>query len=62
MRVTTCNTGLLKWTFVIITVHYLGHVVSATGVKPDSHKMEVESQYPVLTNTKEQKQFLALMN
>ena len=62
MRVTTCNTGLSKWTFVITIVYYLGHVVSATGVKLDSHNIEVESQYPVLTNTKEQKQFLALMN
>ena len=53
---------LSKCTFASTTVHYLGHVVSATGVKPDPRKVEAVSQYPVPTNIKELKQFLGLTN
>ena len=51
---------LSKCTFASTTVHYLGHVMSATGVKPDPHKIIAVSQYPVPTNTKELKKFLGL--
>ena len=53
---------LSKCTFASTTVHYLGHVVSAIGVKPDPHKVEAVSQYPVPTNIKELKKFLGLAN
>ena len=41
--------------------NYLGHVVSAIGVKPDPLKVEAVSLYPVPTNIKELKQFLGLI-
>ena len=53
---------LSKCTFASTTVHYLGHVESATGVKPDPNKIEAVSQYPVPTNIKELKKFLGLAN
>ena len=53
---------LSKCTFASPTVHYLGHVVSASGVTPDPRKTEAVSQYPVPTNIKELKQFLGLTN
>ena len=53
---------LSKCTFASTTVHYLGHVVSAIEMKPDPHKIEAVSQYPVPTNTKELKKFLGLAN
>ena len=54
---------LSKCTFASTTVYYLGHVVSATGVKPDPHKIEAVSQYPAVpTNIKELKKFLGLVN
>ena len=43
-------------------VHYLGHVVSATGVSPNPAKTEVVSSYQVPTNVKQLKQFLGLAN
>ena len=36
--------------------------MSATGVKPDLHKIKVISQYAVPTNAKELKKFLGLAN
>ena len=36
--------------------------MSTTGVKPDPHKIETVSQYPVQTNTKELKKCLDLAN
>ena len=53
---------LLKCAFASPTVHYLEHVVSASGVTPDPHKTEAVSQYPIPTNIKELKQFLGLTN
>ena len=37
-------------------VKYLGHIVSATGVRPDPAKTEAVSTYPVLNNVKELRQ------
>ena len=43
-------------------VHYLGHVVSAIGVKPNPSKTAAVSSYPPPTNVKELRQFLGLAN
>ena len=43
-------------------MHYLGHVVSAAGVFPDSAKVEVVSSYPIPTDVKQLRQFLGLAN
>ena len=51
-----------KCFFVQKEVHYLGHVVSAAGVSPDSAKTEVISSYPVPTDMKKLRQFLGLAN
>ena len=51
------NAGLklkpAKWYFAQSKVHYLGHVVSAAGVAPDSTKITAVTSYPVPTNTKQ---------
>ena len=43
-------------------VHYLGHVISAIGVKPNPFKTAAVSSYPAPTNVKELRQFLGLSN
>ena len=43
-------------------VKYLGHIVSAAGIRPDPAKIEAVSTYPVPNNTKELRQFLGLAN
>ena len=53
---------LSKCTFACSEVHYLGHIVSAKGIKPDPRKVEAVSQYPAPSNVKEMKQFLGLTN
>ena len=53
---------LSKCSFGQTQVQYLGHIVSATGIKPDPRKIEVVSCYPVPQNVKELKQFLGLTN
>ena len=60
------NAGLklkpAKCYFAQSKVHYLGHVVSAAGVAPDSTKITAVTSYPVPTNTKQLRQFLGLTN
>ena len=46
---------LSKCLFAQREVKYLGHTVSAVGVKPDPRKIEAVSHYPVPTNVKELK-------
>ena len=53
---------LSKCTFACSEVHYLGHIVSAKGIKPDPRKVAAVSQYPAPSNAKEMKQFLGLTN
>ena len=53
---------LSKCSFGQTLVQYLGHIVSATEIKPDLMKIEVVSCYPVPQNVKELKQFLGLTN
>ena len=53
---------LSKCSFAHDEVRYLGHIVSAAGVKPNPCKVDAVSQYPAPTNVKELKQFLGLTN
>ena len=43
-------------------VHYLGHVISTIGIKPNPSKTAAVSSYPAPTNVKELRQFLELAN
>ena len=43
-------------------INYLGHIVSAKGIHPDSAKVEAVSLYPIPKDVKEQLQFLGLTN
>ncbi len=43
-------------------VLYLGHVVSAAGVRPNPAKTEAVSAYPVPKNVHDLRQFLGLAN
>ena len=53
---------LSKCSFAHNEVCYLGHIVSAAGVKPNPRKVKAVSKYPVPTSVKEFKQFLGLTN
>ena len=44
------------------SVHYLGHVVSAEGIKTDPEKIRSVSDWPTPSNRKELKQFLGLVS
>lgn len=52
--------NLNKCTFAQQEVRYLGHLVTAEGVKPDPGKVEAVANYPVPQNSKELKAFLGL--
>lgn len=41
-------------------VTYLGHVVNATGIKPDPQKVRIVREYPQPTTTRELRRFLGL--
>ena len=57
------NAGLqLKCKFAQKEVHYLGHIVSAAGVKPDPSKTEAVASYPVPRDVQQVQQFLGLAN
>ena len=49
-----------KCSFGKRSVNYLGHVVSAEGVKPDKSKIELVQEFPAPKNQKQVKQFLGL--
>ena len=51
-----------KCHFAQKVVRYLGHEVSADGIRPDPAKTEAVSNYPVPRNAKELKQFMGLSN
>ena len=53
---------LSKCSFMQKEVLYLGHIVSAAGVKPDPHKVSAVLDFPTPSNIKELKQFLGLTN
>ena len=53
---------LSKCHFARKEVQYLGHVVSADGVKPNPAKIEAVATYPPPTNVQELRQFLGLAN
>ena len=49
-----------KCEFLRHEVSYLGHIISADGVKPDPKKIEVVSKFPLPKKAKNIKQFLGL--
>lgn len=51
-----------KCDFAWKEVRYLGHIVSASGVRPDPSKIEAVSNYPTPKNVHELRQFLGLAN
>lgn len=53
---------LSKCEFFRSELSFLGHVVSADGIKPDPKKVDVVRHWPVPTNRKELRQFLGLAN
>lgn len=52
--------NLKKCQFAQRSVNYLGHVVTATGVKPDPEKIQAVKNFPVPKNAKEIRSFLGL--
>ena len=53
---------LLKCHFAQAEVDYLGHVISAGGVKTDPRKAKAVMEYPVPSNLKQLQQFQGLTN
>lgn len=51
-----------KCDFLRKEILYLGHVVSADGIKPDPGKIKALSEYPVPKNSDELKRFIAFAN
>ena len=55
----------LKWEkckFMLPEVEYLGHIISADGLKPSQSKVKAVEEAPVPTNVSELKSFLGLVN
>lgn len=51
-----------KCTFGADQIEYLGHLVTAEGVKPDPAKTEVVRSWPVPANLREVQSFLGMSN
>ena len=51
-----------KCEFNMPEVHYLGHIVSADGIKVDPRKTQVVKEWPQPRNVKEVRSFLGLAN
>lgn len=51
-----------KCDFLRKEILYLGHIVSAEGIKPDPQKVQVLSEYPIPKNADELKRFIAFAN
>ena len=51
-----------KCRFGVDQIEYLGHLVTAEGVKPDPAKVAVVAQWPTPTNVREVQSFLGLAN
>lgn len=49
-----------KCCIAVPEVHYLGHVFSRSGMKPDVRKIEAVKEWPTPTTTKEVRRFLGL--
>ena len=60
LRQANLQLKLSKCSFGQKEVQYLGHIVSATGIKPDPRKIEAVSCYPAPGSVRELKQFLGL--
>src|SRR5699024_9545971 len=50
-----------KCQFLHQEISYLGHIITANGVKPNPEKIRAIVDYPTPTNTKAIKQFLGLL-
>ncbi|XP_066908506.1 uncharacterized protein [Halyomorpha halys] len=57
---TYLQANLEKCHFAQSEVHYLGHIVSSEGVRPDPKKVDAVVEYPVPRTTKDVKAFLGL--
>ena len=51
-----------KCAFLLPTVEYLGHKISAQGLQPTDEKIRAINNAPALTNISQLKSFLGLIN
>ena len=54
--------GSNKCAFLLPTVEYLGHKISAQGLQPTDEKIRAINNAPALTNISQLKSFLGLIN
>lgn len=60
LRAANLKVNLEKCAFLQESVKYLGHIVTADGVKPDPEKVRAVEEYPVPRTVREVKGFLGL--
>ena len=62
LRLYNLYLGIDKCTFMSSSVEYLGHVISADGIRMDPKKIEAISKWQILHNVADVRSFLGLIN